>query len=159
MTNDAQADLEFVVQQANAEVEKLNPHGRLTGFPGTTMVIARLSETNVLDVAWAGDSRIYIYTDHDVLMRLTQDHEDHNGILTSCLGYLMEVGHHGGLELHDGELLILATDGLFNYSTDTEIEEVIRDSERTPQAVNARLADLCESKGAPDNYTFTTVMV
>ena len=58
--------------------------------------------------------------------------------------------------VHDGDILMLCTDGVTNYVDDLEIPfEIIKNPETVPQ----RLIDLANSRGGSDNSTVVIINI
>lgn len=145
----------------------------LGGFPGSTCVAA-LIQDGKLYWGHAGDSRLYLLRDGLVYTR-TRDHSmvsqwleagvinaeearfhPHRNQITNCLGgsdeiYYMEPG--GPVEVQDGDVLILGSDGLWGPFTDKEFVDAF-----ALRPVEYALDDLIETaldreSGHSDNVT------
>ncbi|WP_166826498.1 PP2C family protein-serine/threonine phosphatase [Thalassoroseus pseudoceratinae] len=150
--------------------EMVNADPDLEGM-GTTFVAAYSLGMEVF-VGNIGDSRAYVFRDHE-LLRLTRDHtlaeqliergvmepdtpeaDQFSHILVNCLGGSSEGAvaeiHH--VTLRDGDLLLLCTDGLTDMLPDHEIAAVIDDRQSPDQAVQS-LIDLALEAGGEDNVT------
>lgn len=142
----------------------------LTGM-GTTMTMVYLLDHDLL-LAHVGDSRAYQFRD-DVLVRLTQDqtmaqaladagviaadevksHRQRH-ILTGALGAKsgaprVELGRH---DLHDGDRVLVASDGLTEMVPDETIAAILR-RESDPSAAAAALVAAALDAGGVDNVT------
>jgi protein phosphatase len=128
--------------------------------------------------AHVGDSRLYLVRDARIL-RLTRDHsyvgrlvesgivraedaEKHpqRHILTAALGAGRDVAVDGaeqGLALHDGDDLLLCTDGLWSVVSDREIEAAVNGN--APAKCCAALVKLARQRGGPDNITLQVLRV
>ncbi|HEY4697039.1 MAG TPA: protein phosphatase 2C domain-containing protein [Gallionella sp.] len=145
----------------------------LGGFPGSTCVAA-LVQDEKLYWGYAGDSRLYLLRDGAVLTR-TRDHSvvsqwldsgvisaaearvhPHRNQITNCLGgsddiYYMEPG--GPLALQSGDILLLASDGLWGPFTDKELVESFS-SRQVPAALDDLITRALEREsGRSDNIT------
>ena len=144
---------------------------------GTTCT-AMVLRGRELYFAHVGDSRLYLVRDARIL-RLTRDHsyvsrlvesgvvraedaEKHpqRHILTAALGAGREVAIDGaetGLPLHEGDELLLCTDGLWGIVTEGELETAV--SGNTPAESCAALVNLARQRGGPDNITVQVLRV
>lgn len=138
---------------------------------GTTCTALVLRDSHVY-FAHVGDSRLYLVRGERI-SRLTRDHsyvgrlvesglvrpedaETHpqRHILTSALGAGIEVevdGGGGGLEVRDGDDLLLCTDGLWGVVTERELQNA--SNANSPQECCASLVQLARQRGGPDNIT------
>jgi serine/threonine protein phosphatase PrpC len=144
---------------------------------GTTCTAA-VVRGRQLYFAHVGDSRLYLMRDARVL-RLTRDHsyvgrlvesgivraedaEKHpqRHILTAALGAGREVAIDSAeqaVALHEGDDLLLCTDGLWSVVTEEELEAVLTDN--TPAESCAALVKLARQRGGPDNITLQVLRV
>jgi protein phosphatase len=127
---------------------------------------------NRLFVAHAGDSRCYLYS-ADQLRQLTNDHTlaaemTRRGLLTpdqrDCHPWRHVVTNilggkdHGVqaevhlLDLHDGDTLLLCSDGLTEMVPDEYIAAALS-AEADPEALCLKLVDEANSRGGNDNVT------
>ena len=142
---------------------------------GTTMVIAWLLG-DTLYVAWCGDSRAYLYNHVTGLKQISKDHsfvqtlvdkgkisaEDafdypDSNIITRCLGDSSQKARPDTLShpitVHNGDIILLCTDGLSGMIRDHEIETVIANNEENMLNCCDQLIDAaCEAAGE-DNVT------
>ena len=138
-------------------------------FPTTAAVaLARgVPDGVMLDLIWAGDSRIYLL-DAGGLCQLTEDDLDgedalsnltHDGALTNVIAadgrYAL---HHKRLTLRQPAVVFAATDGVFGYiRTPMEFEWLLLRvlcSAETPALFSARLKAIL-SEVAGDDFTFS----
>ena len=139
---DPQNFLTTSLRQAHRRIMQL-PHDKEVGFPGTTCVTALIQGGKVY-AAHAGDSRLYLIRDQSVLTR-TRDHsmvqqwfdwgvisEEEARIhprrnqITNCLGGIEEMFYVESatpIELHQGDILLLGSDGLWGPFADQELVE------------------------------------
>lgn len=139
---DPQAFLTDSMRHAHDRIMQL-PHDKDVGFPGTTCVVA-LIQDGIMYAAHAGDSRLYVLRDQAVLSK-TRDHsmvqqwfdwgvisEDEARIhprrnqITNCLGGVEDMFYVESatmLELQQGDILLLGSDGLWGPFTDQELAE------------------------------------
>jgi serine/threonine protein phosphatase PrpC len=144
---------------------------------GTTCT-ALVLRSRQLYFAHVGDSRLYLVRGARIL-RLTRDHsyvgrlvesgivraedaEKHpqRHILTAALGAGRDVivdGAEQGVALHDGDDLLLCTDGLWSVVTEEELETAV--SGNPPAECCAALVRLARQRGGPDNITLQVLRV
>jgi protein phosphatase len=135
---------------------------------GTTVVAAQLTG-NRLAVAHVGDSRLYLWRG-GVLLQLTDDHslvaeQVRQGLLTAAeadkstlkniitraLGESTEVKVDSNeFDLHDGDRLLLCTDGLSNMVDDTTLAAMLA-ADEDPQLTCTRLIARANAGGGRDN--------
>lgn len=160
-------DANDVVTLAAAQTESL-------AQMATTIVACRF-DAGHYEVSWVGDSRAYLINGEGI-MQLSADHnmandlyqrgeidaqecEKHPGQheLTQALGQmtLERIPKTIG-ELHDGDCLLLCTDGLSGVLSDAEISDLSHSND-TLERVGEKLLDCALEKGAPDNVTFSLI--
>jgi serine/threonine protein phosphatase PrpC len=142
---------------------------------GSTIVLAWLLGKNVY-IGWCGDSRAYRYNPSTGIKRLTRDHSyvqelvdigkltqkmamEHpqSNIITRSLG-------DSGMEaqpdtiaapLHNGDVILLCSDGLCGIMYDSEIEAVIAQTPGDMMQCRDALLYASEQAGWNDNITLT----
>jgi protein phosphatase len=162
--NDVRACLQKVNQQLRDEAI-----ARGQEIIGCTVVVL-LAHGRHCVYLWAGDSRIYLYRDGK-LRQLSRDHsqieeliargllaredaENHPlaGVITRAVGAdeALELDDRM-LEVKDGDIFLLCSDGLSNEVSDTEMEKELAwgDCERAAE----NLVGKALTRGAPDNVT------
>lgn len=162
--------LREAILEANRMVfEKSQSYKELEGM-GTTAVVAYVKEDTLL---WAhvGDSRLYIYDDSQ-LRRMTNDHSMVQELVNAGTITEAEVIHHpkrnmltraigvydtvevdtGMVEVHEGERILLCSDGLSGYIEESRIEEILSE-ESSESRVLEDLVQLVYDAGARDNVT------
>lgn len=158
------------IKRANRVVfDRSEAERNLRGM-GTTLS-AVLTEGDRAHVAHVGDSRVYLFRD-GTLQQLTEDHtlvqrmvkdgrltreqaERHpqRNILTRVLGVDEDLPvDELTLDLHEGDRLVLCTDGLFGMLHEDEIQQVL-EREADAQAAADRLVEAANSAGGDDNIT------
>ena len=162
------AQMQRVVQEVNAEVNRAATRPDTRGM-GTTLTSAMLVGTDLF-LAHVGDSRAYL-SRKGKLRQLTQDHSwvaeevargtltpqqarDHprKNVLTRALGIAPDVQVDTmRVELEEGDLLLLCSDGLNSLVTDDEIGLAM--SKQDPQEACESLVDRANSLGGHDNIT------
>jgi PPM family protein phosphatase len=128
--------------------------------------------------AHVGDSRLYrvregriqrLTRDHSYVSRLVEsglvraeDAERHpqRHILTGALGAGLELqveSAEPGLQVREGDELLLCTDGLWGVVSEEELENALRGN--PPAACCALLVELARKRGGPDNITLQVLRV
>lgn len=142
---------------------------------GTTVVMAWV-RSGKAHVAWCGDSRCYCFNPNKGLRLLTKDHSlvqelvdrgdirleeafghPDNNVITRCLGDVDAVTEPELLTygLHDGDVLLLCTDGLCGYCRDSLIEKIMyRHYADLPGCRDALLKAAIDA-GGQDNITIS----
>lgn len=143
---------------------------------GTT-VTAALVKGKKAYLAHIGDSRAYLYR-HGELFRLTADHNLvqqmlSNGEITEDEAYrhpqrnllLNAMGtaskceiDEDMVELQEGDLLLLCTDGLTSMLTDDELLVILQEN-LNPEQLAVRLVDAANDRGGQDNTTVIAALV
>jgi len=164
-------DLQNALFQADARIfEEATKHPEWKGM-GTTLTMAFAVNWRLF-VAHAGDSRCYLCSGN-TLQQLTQDHtiaaemvrrglitpqdQAHNlwrHVVTNILG-----GNERGvraelhsLDLHDGDVLLLCSDGLTEMVPDDRIAAILG-VEHVPQRACECLVEEANRRGGKDNIT------
>ncbi|MFA6319231.1 MAG: Stp1/IreP family PP2C-type Ser/Thr phosphatase [Elusimicrobiota bacterium] len=168
--------LEFFVKTANTIIFRKGREGAKEYGMGTT-VVAVLADASSLTVAHVGDSRLYLLRS-GVLTQLTEDHSlvgdqvrkglltadeasrsTLQNILTRALGteedVQVDVADHPLLE---GDILLLASDGLSKEVTDEDVRRTIVES-GSPRVFVDRLVDMARDHGGHDNITIAAARV
>ncbi|HEY1270508.1 MAG TPA: Stp1/IreP family PP2C-type Ser/Thr phosphatase [Terriglobales bacterium] len=174
---DPQSALLRAVQTAHERIRDFaGNHPSLTGM-GTTCTAAVLSHEK-LYFAHVGDSRLYLLRGAEIV-RLTRDHsyvnrlvesgyiqageaENHpqRHILTAALGVGEELSvdsPQGPIEVQEGDVLLLCTDGLWGQVSDGELLQIARN--HRPQESCRELVELARERGGPDNITVQVVRI
>lgn len=142
---------------------------------GTTMVACTL-QGDTLYVANIGDSRLYLLREQ--LQQITTDHSlveemvkigniterearvhPQKNIITRALGIDDEVqADYFELQVQQGDIILLCSDGLTNMVEDDEIEYIIRHKDTLEEAGNALIAS-ANANGGSDNITAVLVQI
>jgi protein phosphatase len=138
---------------------------------GATAVVLLVARSRAL-VAHVGDSRAYIFTQGE-LRRLTRDHsrvqrmvdagmlepaeaESHPdaNLLERAIGVSPDilVDISSWMPLHEGDKILLCSDGLHGYVQDGEISALLG-NKLTSQELADQLVDMALRKGGEDNIT------
>jgi len=163
-----------VTSANDAVYEKSTTDDRLRGM-GTTLTAGTLAAGDTLLLGHVGDSRAYALRDHQ-LERLTTDHslveeliqagelteeqaehDPRRSMITRALGIepTVEVDLYP-IQVHDGDRLLLCSDGLTGMVSEDDIEEVLTE-ERDPNQAARRLIDMANAGGGIDNITVLIV--
>jgi len=159
------------VRLANTRVlEAMRKDARLRGM-GTT-VVACLAEGDILSVAHVGDSRAYMIRDNH-LQRITNDHswvfeqvqagmlteaeaEKHplRNVITRALGGALQVNPDASeIEVKEGDVFLLCSDGLTGMVPEDEILKVVTQSNGDLEKACQKLIDEANERGGLDNVT------
>jgi protein phosphatase len=144
---------------------------------GTTIASLHLDGNNGFEVAWVGDSRVYLWD--GTLRQLSQDHSyvqelidqgaitieqarshPHRNVVTQALGVtdpesLRVESVHG--ELAAGMQILLCSDGLTEEVADADIAEILKRSELSAQECVDHLILAALDGGGSDNVTVVLV--
>jgi PPM family protein phosphatase len=114
-----------------------------------------------------GDRFVQLTDDHTLVQalidqgRLTRDEvatHPHRSVITRAIGVAPDVEVDAAhVTLHDGDRLVLCSDGLTGVVDDDTIARAVRDL--TPAAAVDRLIDAANAAGGPDNITVVIVAV
>jgi len=162
---------------AHERIMRLPYNRDLGGFPGTTCVAALIQDGRVY---WghAGDSRLYLLRDGEVLYR-TNDHSvvqqwvdsgmispeearshPQRNQITNCIGGLEDtffVEPGGTIELQSGDLILLGSDGLWGPFSDEELVSAFAPAQ-VAEALDVLIASAVEREaGHSDNSTGVAV--
>ena len=145
---------------------------------GTTVVVARVVNSSRFEVAWVGDSRVYLWREGK-LAQLTQDHSyvqeliaqgaitadqarshPHRNVVTQALG--VTAPHQLNVESMTGELtsgmqLLLCSDGLTEEVDDAGIARILAQSDCSAQECVDGLVAAALDGGGSDNVTVLLV--
>lgn len=176
-TNDIPAALQQALSAANQAIYRA-AHGEAPGAAartgmGTTAAVAVVRDQEV-HVANVGDSRVYLVRNGNIA-QITEDHSwveeqvragvltreqarshPQRNVITRALGTGARVEpdlFHGAL--HEGEVLLLCSDGLTGHVSDAELMD--RVSRFPPEQAVRRLVDLANQRGGTDNISVIVV--
>ncbi|MGI6072645.1 MAG: Stp1/IreP family PP2C-type Ser/Thr phosphatase [Lachnospiraceae bacterium] len=139
----------------------------------TTLVAATIMD-NVLYVVNVGDSRAYIFGDE--ITQVTWDHSyvgelmrrgkitkdearfhSRNNVITRAIGAEQDVEpDYFQVELEEGEVVMLCTDGLYNMVSEDTIDAVIN-ARGSLRAKAGKLVDLANDAGGKDNIAVVLI--
>ena len=169
------AQFQAAIRHADARIlEETAAHPELTGMGATVTMAFHLGAQ--LCVIHVGDSRAYLYRDHE-LHQLTEDHTLVADMVRSGALRRDQVAEHelrhtitnvvGGpelgvnvearaLEVRDGDRLLLCSDGLTEMVTNEAIAATL-EAEPTPEAAAKKLLAQANDGEASDNITLVVV--
>lgn len=163
------------IQEADANIKRAaREHPEHKGM-GTTIVIAWLLEGK-LYVAWCGDSRAYIFNTKNGIRQISKDHsyvqtlvdkgkishEDafdypDSNIITRCLSDSSQKARPdtipNPIDVCNGDIILLCTDGLSGMIRDHEIEQIlVEQGDNLTECSNKLIEAACDAAGE-DNVT------
>jgi serine/threonine protein phosphatase PrpC len=159
------------VRLANTRVlEAMRKDARLRGM-GTT-VVACLADGDTMSVAHVGDSRAYMIRNNQ-LQRITNDHswvfeqvqagmlteaeaEKHplRNVITRALGGALQVSPDASeIEVKEGDVFLLCSDGLTGMVPEDEILKVVTQSNGDLEKACQKLIEEANERGGLDNVT------
>jgi PPM family protein phosphatase len=159
------------VRLANTRVlEAMRKDARLRGM-GTT-VVACLADGETMSVAHVGDSRAYMIRNNH-LQRITNDHswvfeqvqagmlteaeaEKHplRNVITRALGGALQVSPDASeIEVKEGDVFLLCSDGLTGMVPEDEILKVVTQSNGDLEKACQKLIEEANERGGLDNVT------
>lgn len=163
------------VESANDRVYNHGAENPTVRGMGTTVVLARQTDTGELHIAHVGDSRAYLIRDgkttaltedHSLVMELfrsghiTEEQMKESPFkhyITRCIGHKSKVEvDETPSQLKANDNLLLCTDGLMAVLSDKEIGTIIENAEH-PEAACKELVKQTLDGGAPDNVTVIVV--
>ncbi|MBV2208902.1 MAG: protein phosphatase 2C domain-containing protein [Thermomonas sp.] len=171
------SSLSAAIRVADEEIIRHSRH-RGDSLPmGTTIVAARITG-NRFEIAWVGDSRIYLWHD-DTLTQISHDHSyvqeliaqgaisaeqarshPHRNVVTQALGVTtpdqLNIETRVG-ELRPGMQLLLCSDGLTEEVDDPHIAQVLSHHECSAQECVDGLVAAALDGGGSDNITVVLV--
>jgi serine/threonine protein phosphatase PrpC len=174
-SNEVDVSLLRAIKRANASIHLRAAENLLRTGMGTTCVAAVL-RGNMAYIANVGDSRAYLLRG-DQVKQISQDHSwvaeqvragllteeqarthAQRNVITRCLGTQAEVDvdvfHE---ELHEGDALVLCTDGLSGLVSDEELRRIV--DLFVPQESVYHLVERANENGGPDNITAIVIQV
>lgn len=162
-----------VVKAADLRIFKKSKEDSSTRGMGTTVVMAWILEKRVY-VCWCGDSRCYMLNKHKGLVRLSKDHSyvqelidrgeldpelamnhPYSNVITRCLGDMENraVPDTRIFQLHNGDTILLCSDGLSGLCTDIEILDILIKYRENPEECKNQLISAALAEGGHDNVT------
>src|SRR5436305_6505090 len=159
------------LRMANTRVlEAMRKHAKLRGM-GTT-VVAAMAEDGKFSVAHVGDSRAYMIRNGKI-SRITNDHswvfeqvqagmlteaeaEKHplRNVITRALGGALQVSPDASeIEVKEGDVFLLCSDGLTGMVPEDEILKVVTQSNGDLEKACQKLIEEANERGGLDNVT------
>lgn len=162
-----------VVKAADVRIFNRSKSDSSTQGMGTTIVMAWILGKRVY-VCWCGDSRCYMLNKRKGLVRLSKDHSyvqelidrgeldpeyamDHplSNVITRCLGDMENraVPDTRIFQLHDGDTILLCSDGLSGLCNDMQILDLLIKFRDDPEECKNELISAALNEGGHDNVT------
>jgi protein phosphatase len=173
-TNDPVVSMltESVQAASGAILDKAREDSTFSGM-GTTLVSVYAHDDQVY-FAHVGDSRLYrirngkieqLSTDHSlvqeqlaagIISRKEAETSPYKNIITRSVGFERKIDVDcEAIDMREGDLLLLCSDGLSNMVTDKEILEIL--SHKEPPVALEFFINLANSRGGDDNITAVVV--
>jgi protein phosphatase len=166
------ADARTRLQAANRQLRDEAARRQVQRIGSTVVVL--LACDRFCGYLWAGDSRIYLYRGGQ-LRQLTRDHSQVEQLKSLGIITDEEARHHpaqhmitravgatetlelddDAIEVADGDVFLLCSDGLSNELSDDEIVAVLTTAE--PQNASEELVERALARGGRDNITAVVV--
>jgi PPM family protein phosphatase len=170
------------MQAAHSEINQ-KAHTSLSYMGmGTTLVVAIIRD-NTAYIAHAGDSRAYHYSSppdplpsgEGLLRRITNDHTMGDQLLANGVPreQIQEKQFHtltqavgcgeppipdfNTVELNQGDLLLLCSDGLSDMLADNEIEAILANGDANLNTLAGNMIDAANAKGGHDNISVVLI--
>lgn len=162
-----------VVKAADVKIFNRSRNDSNTRGMGTTIVMAWILNDKVY-LCWCGDSRCYLLNRQKGLIRLSKDHSyvqelidkgelepefamDHplSNVITRCLGDMQSraVPETRISQLHDGDTILLCSDGLSGMCNDMQILDLLIEFRDDPEVCKNELISAALNEGGHDNVT------
>ncbi len=165
------------VKKANAAIYQISQNQPKCAGMGTTLV-AGIFTDNKLVVGHIGDSRMYRLRDK-TLIQLTEDHSlvqeqinaglitekqaklaNNKNLVTRALGVDPEVEMDlQELEVEEGDLYLLCSDGLSDLVNDAEITEILLEANDNISLAAAKLVKTANEYGGTDNISVVIAII
>lgn len=144
-------DIEEIYNDANmAIIKKIEKTPEYKGM-GTTMVSCLFKNKKAL-IANVGDSRGYLFR-KGKLELVSKDDRGLGGRLTKALGVGKKIKvHKNEIEIKKGDAILLCSDGLTDFVTDSEIKEVLEEEKNLEEKVEELVA-VAMDNASTDNVT------
>lgn len=173
---EATVDLKKGFEETNHFINKKAKEEEAYSGMGTTLLSLILSNSTAF-YAHVGDSRLYLLREKK-LFQLTEDHSLVNELIAmgdisaeeapiTGLKHILSkaIGTHtkvepsiGSYPLKEGDLFLLATDGLTNLLSQKELEEILN-KKNSLKKKGEKLVELAKIKGGGDNITLILVRI
>lgn len=171
--------LRKVIVEADIRVKKYGKQHRQAEGLGSTIVMVWMMKDKAF-VAWLGDSRAYSFVpglgigriskDHSYVQRLVDEgkitdeqamNDPNSNIITRSLGDTSQRARPDVEEiaLHDGEVLLLCSDGLCGVCKDDQIGGIVEENQQDLQQCKETLTAAALNNGGSDNITIALLQV
>jgi len=165
--------IEKAIVAADAKIKEEGENDREKEGMGSTIVLAWIIGQSAF-IGWCGDSRAYCFNAATGLKRLSHDHSyvqslvdsgqlseelafshPYSNIITRCLGDPSQAAKPDVKEypLHNGDVIMLCSDGLCGVLRDCEIETAMSENPDSMAACRDALWDASFNAGWNDNVT------
>lgn len=169
--------MEIAIQRANASIYQMSHEQRQLSMMATTLVALHL-DGHQATIGHVGDSRLYRLKPDGQLQQETEDHSvveeevragrmspeqaahhPSRNVISRALGAEQSVEvDMKTIEVEDGTIFLLCSDGITRHLPDTEINSLLRDGGSLETAC-AEMKRICYERGAEDNLTAVVVRV
>lgn len=167
---------EQAVAAANEKVFQASISDKALKGMGTT-IVATVVFGDTAYIVNVGDSRLYVYKDtfrqvtidHSLVEEMVQSGKLHKedmrthpnkNIITRALGTNSEVkADCFEIEVDEGDVLLLCSDGLSNMLEDEKIERIIRSSREDMEEAGKQLVQAANEAGGKDNISVVLIQV
>lgn len=157
--------LDRVIKAINSWVQKQGTVRAEAGGMATTLTVLVL-RGSFYYFAHVGDTRLYLLR-NDSFKRLTTDHvwdrPEMRHVLTRAIGLDSQLAiDHGMGELQEGDIFLLASDGVWGAIPDADLSwhlATLADKPETPEATAKLLVDAALAAGSKDNASAIVVRV
>ena len=162
-------ELEKALHLANEKILDIASKNSELKEMGTTCTVASVREERAM-IAHVGDSRAYIFHE-GTLTQITKDHSfiqslvdrglltkeearvnKYRNSITRCLGMKGLTVDLFDVSIFSGDILLLCSDGLFQYFSDRELEKIIRHDRNLERTVQ-KLMRIALRRGGSDNIS------
>lgn len=171
--------IENAIKKADLAVKEYSAGHPESHGMGSTLVLA-WAVNGKLYVAWVGDSRAYCFNPHNDLTRLTHDHSLVQALVDNGSIAESEAFHHpqgnvilhsiGDTEdhvcydlcvydLHDGDIILLCSDGLCGLLNDAQLEDTIQNNTNSMVDTLSALWSAGQQAGWTDNATIALMRI
>lgn len=166
--------IRHAIECANTEIMSQAQNDETLRGMGTTMVVATIIG-NYVYVANVGDSRLYVIDqkiqqvtkDHSLVQEMVRmgelnaeqarNHPDKN-IITRALGAERTVDiDFFDLKLETGSVILMCSDGLSNMVEDSQIEQIISDTDKELEEKGRILISEANRNGGKDNIAIVLI--
>lgn len=167
---------EQAVAAANKKVFRASLSDKALNGMGTT-IVATVVFGDTAYIVNVGDSRLYVYKDtfrqvtidHSLVEEMVQSGKLHKedmrthpnkNIITRALGTNSEVkADCFEIEVDEGDVLLLCSDGLSNMLEDEKIERIIRSNREDMSEAGRQLVQEANEAGGKDNISVVLIQV